>query len=359
MGLSTLQGHTVTSATVTRPKWGIWYADAAIDSEETLVGRVTLKVGDLSLSGTILGGGPSKGRSRYSIVGGAGGWGRSIPKESYEDDAGVKVSTILGDAAAAVGESIDATAIGSARVGPRYARPEGAASAVLERYAPSGWYVGEDGVTRLGTRGTSTLPAKAVIGPIDKARRTVSIASEEISAIQPGIVVEGIEAIDVVHDLAPSGLRTTLWGTRGGVETSRFAETVRTLLDQLDPYRKFRGVTEYRVINQVGDYLNLQPVLASLGMPDLPRVSMRPGVSGCRSDVMLGSFVLVGFVNSDPSRPYVSAFAGADGEGFVPLLTEIDAATFVKLADGLRMVAATGDLAGGILPIVGTTRVMG
>lgn len=360
MGLSKLQGHTVTSATVTRPKWGIWYADTSLDGEHVLTGRVALQIADLTLSGTILGGGPSKGRSRYTIVGGAGGWGRTIARESYEDDAGVKASTVLGDAAVAVGETLDRSTLPSlVRLGPRYTRREGPASKVLELYAPGGWYVGEDGVTYIGQRAATTLPAKAVLGPVDRARRTVTIASEEIAAIAPGVVVDGIEAIDVVHDLSPSGLRTTIWGARGEVDTSRLSQALRTMLDQLDPNRHFRGVYEYRVAEQVGEFLNLQPALLSLGMPDLPRVPVRPGVAGCKTEVMPGCQVLVGFVNADPSRPFVMSFDSPDAEGFKPLAMEIDATTVVKIADGMLPIAKTGDLAGGIWPIVGTTRALG
>jgi hypothetical protein len=80
---------------------------------------------------------------------------------------------------------------------------------------------------------------------------------------------------------------------------------------------------------------------------------VRPGVSGCRSDVALGSRVLVVFVDSDPARPQVIGFEDADGEGFTPLLTEIDASTFVNLGAGALPVARAGDLAG-IFPVVTT-----
>lgn len=360
MGLmASLADRRVTSARVTLPAWGRWYADATVDGEFDLTGRVTLKVADLTLSGTILSGGKDKGRSFFRVVAGAGGWGKNIAAESYDDDAGVKLSTIIGDAARAAGETIDASTLpSSARIGPRYARKAGPASSVLELHAPRGWYVDEQGTTRIGARPASTLIVKATHGPVNLARGTVELASDSIATILPGLVVDGLEAVDVVHELTESKLRSTIWGARTN-GSSRMLDAFRTILEQLDPDRKFRGVTEYRVVTQEGEFLNLQPELVSTGMPDLPRVHVRPGVSGCRSDVMLGSLVLVGFVNADPSRPYVAHFEGADGEGFIPLLTEIDAATVVKLADGVRPMPATGDLAGGIWPIVGTTRVMG
>jgi hypothetical protein len=88
-------------------------------------------------------------------------------------------------------------------------------------------------------------------------------------------------------------------------------------------------------------------------------VPVRPGVSGCEAVLTLGSRVGVMFFDGEPTRPFVACFEDADGEGFVPTTLSIDALTVVRLADGVRPMPATGDLAGGIWPIVGTTRVLG
>jgi hypothetical protein len=76
-------------------------------------------------------------------------------------------------------------------------------------------------------------------------------------------------------------------------------------------------------VTQEGERLNLQPVRVSLGMPDLLRVPVRPGVAGARADVALGSTVLVSFVNADPARPVVVGFEAPDGQGFAPLRLDL------------------------------------
>ncbi len=190
----------------------------------------------------------------------------------------------------------------------------------------------------------------------------MELASDAISAILPGVVVDGIAAIDVEHEVTPNGIRSRIWGARSGASanaTSRALAAFRVLIDQLDPDRNYRGVTEYRVVTQEGDRLNLQPVRVSTGMPTLRRVPMRPGVSGAKSTVALGSLVLVAFVDASPARPVVVGFSDAESDGFTPILTSVDASTFVNLADALLPMPRTGDLAGGIWPIVGTTRVIG
>ena len=333
---ATLAGHRATSATIQIPEWGCWYADASVDGEHALSGRVDLVIADLTLKGTVIAGGVSKGRAHYRIVAGAAGWGKQLPSKAYANDAGVKVSTVLGDVASAAGETLDASTVSTSnRVGPSYVRPEGPAVRVLEQQAPRGWYVGEDGVTRLGKRAAKTLPAGVTHGPVDLARRTVTLAGESIASIRPGLVVDGLTAVDVQHEIsATGGLRSTVWG-RSFSSSSRRLATLQALQEQLDPARRFRGITEYRVVTRDGKRLNLQPVRVSTGMPDLARVYVRPGVSGCEAEVALGSRVLVAFVDSDPARPVVTSFEDAEGEGFEP--------TTVTISKGVLGVARMTD----------------
>jgi hypothetical protein len=101
---------------------------------------------------------------------------------------------------------------------------------------------------------------------------------------------------------------------------------------------RFRGLYEYRVVTQEDERLNLQAVQVALGMPDIRRAFVRPGVAGCRADVALGSRVLVAFVNADPARPVVVGFEDAEGAGFAPgrldLVGEDDAAVIAADAPG-------------------------
>lgn len=330
MGVASLNDHLVTSARVSIPAWGAWYAEVSIDGEKLLSGSVTLKLADLTLKGTVLSGGPSKGRSHYRIVAGAGGWGKTIEKKSYANDAQVKVATVIGDAAKAAGETLGT--VPNDRVGPAFVRPSGPAVWVLEQVSSRQWYVDEAGVTQIGQRVAGKLPASVTHGPVDLARGTVTLASESIATILPGLVVDGLTAVDVLHEVsAEGGLRSTVYGARGP-GSSRIPDAIWSVVDQYDPDRRFRGVTEYRVVTLDGNRLNLQPVRVSTGMPDLRRVTVRPGVAGCDGTASLGSRVLVGFVDSDPSRPFVASFEDADGEGFQPTSLKLRGDTIELLA---------------------------
>lgn len=332
---ATLAGHLVTSARATLPAWGCWYAEVAVDGEVPLAGRVELVIADLKLQGTILSGGPEKGRSSYRVVAGAGGWGKTIKATSDTNDAGVKLATVLGAAAREVGETL-APIDPSQRVGPGWTRPRGPAHLLLDSLAPRAWYIDEAGTTRLGARPKTELVAKAArITPVDLARGVVELAAEQIATLVPGVVVDGLQAVDVEHAVsAEGGLRTKVWGARGG-PSSRFHEAIAALLPDL----RFVGVSEYRIVTQEGKRLNLQPVRVSTGMPDLRRVVVRPGVPGCEATYTPGARVLVGFVDRDPARAYVAGFADAEDEGFVPIMLTIAKGTFPAARMGDAVVA--------------------
>jgi hypothetical protein len=329
---ATLAGRHATSARVTIPSWGLWFADVALDGEHTLSGAADLVLSDLTLKGAILSGGPAKGRSHYRVVGGAGGWGKTIPRRPYGSDVGVRIATILSDAAREAGETLSG-ASSTDRVGPGYVRNEGAASLTLERFAHKGWYVDDDGTTKIGQRASSALDSAVPrVSQVDLARGTVTLAPTLLAPIKPGVVVDGLTAVDVQHEFTPKGIRSTVWGALAS-GTSRALDALKRLIDQLDPNRKFRGIYEYRVVTLEGSRVNLQPVRVSTGMPSLARVKVRPGVAGCEATLALGSTVGVMFFDGEPTRPFVFSFEDAEGEGFEPtMLKFVGGADFVALA---------------------------
>lgn len=353
---SSLNGINVTQARVDIPSWGVWHAEATLDEEAELSGEVTLKIRDLTLTGTVMSGGSSQGRSHWRIAAGAGGWGREIAAAAYANDAGVKYSTILEDAARAAGETIEATTLPTTKAPGAFVRERAPAARVLQLLVPEGWYVDENGVTRIGQRASAALSVDAERGPMDRARGTVTIATEQIATVLPGVIVDGLQAVDVRHEVTSSGLRSTLWGAGIAPTSRRLASLKRLILSLLPDYR-YRGAYEYRVVTIEGARLNLQPVRVSSRMPDLRRVPVRPGVAGCTAEVALGSRVLVTFVDADPARPVVISHEDEDGDGFAPvsltLVGEDDAA--LDVADPTRRVVRYGDQVS--IPVVGAAAV--
>lgn len=353
MSTASINGHIVTRARVHVPAWGVPWVEASVDTDEPIGGRaVTFKLADLSMQMTVMSGGPGpKGAARYRLAGGAGSWGKLVAAKGYANDAGVAARTVLEDAARECGETIDPSTMPTTRLGPAYARENAPASRALEDIAPAGWYVDSDGLTRIGKRAPSSLPEGAQIAGIDRSLGIVDLASDSVAGIVPGVRVEELEAVDVMHTVEPGSVRSTLW-TAGIASTSRELAALRRIMEQLDPRRRYRGVFEYRVVTQESERLNLQPLRVSTGMPMLRRVYVRPGVSGARANVALGSRVVVSFLDADPSRPIVIGFEDAEGDGFLPMKLEIDAVTELDLGESAIMTR----LAGGT-PLQGVARI--
>jgi hypothetical protein len=316
---ASVAGIGATKLRIYTPPWGAWWVEAQLEAESSLSGRVTIVASDRTLSGTIVSGGISgQGKSAYRIVGGAGGWARPAPPRSYNDPSGVKLSTVLEEAATDAGEVFDAPPPATL-IGTAWARDDGPASRVLELLARRAWHVDDAGLTHLGRRLRLAIPLAdgMELGPIDRARGCVDIAGEQIADILPGQVIDGLEVVEVETTISGSSVRSTAYFASPHGDGGQVDLALEAAIGRLFPWLRYaRSPFEYRVVTQDGELLNLQPVLASLGLDDLEGIAVRPGVAGVRADVALGSRVLVSFINADPSRPVVVGFEDADSDGF-------------------------------------------
>jgi hypothetical protein len=313
MSGTTLNGRAVTKCRVSLPAWGVWFAEAEIDTAEALTGAATLVMPGLTLVGTILSGGTDRGRARFRIAGGAGGWGRTVAAKAYANDVGVKHATILGDVARDCGETLGT--VPAAVAGPAYTRAAGPAVAVLDDLHARGWYVDAAGVTQIGLRAATTYSGTAVRLRPEPASNRLELAPSTLEGLLPGAVIDGVAAVDVEHVLDQT-LRTTVYGARVGCTGDVVAGPLAKAIELVTAAHRFFAPWEYRVVQRVGERLHLQAPRASSGMPNLGYVRVRPGVSGMRARPKLGSLVIVSFVDGDASRPMVVGFDDAENPGF-------------------------------------------
>jgi len=333
MTIATIDGNACSRARVHLPSWGVWYADLDVVGAVALSGAVTIAIGAATYAGTIVVGGVYEGRSAYRVAGGAHGWRTAIAGHSYVNDLGVKRASIVTDAAAACGEDIDTAGLVGA-IGPAYVRAADLASRVLDDAAPRAWYVGVEGTTRFGARTATTITTDAPRVRVDPAAGMITIAPDpaDVAALVPGVSLDGATAVDVQIDVdAESGLRATLYSSPWGA--SRRSNAWRAIVRAIVPEARWNGAHEYRVVALESDSgrLALQAVRTVRGMPDLRFVRVRPGIAGASCDPMLGSLVLVTFVDSDPARPVVVAFDDEDAPGFVPTAAALDATASVTI----------------------------
>lgn len=345
--MATLNGQPVTACRVQIPAYGLWWAEVECASDVVQSGPAALVLEDLTMVGTILTGGAYQQRTRYRIVGGSGGWGRTIAAKSYANDLGVKLALVLRDAALACGEAlgvVDPTAT----VGPAWAREKGPASHQLHELVPQSWYVDAAGVTQVGRRlpVPFTGAASRMVNDAAQVRYEVAPESGALSALVPGVVVDGVEAVDVEHEIDAEGrLRSTLWG-RGIADTSRVPEAFRRIVEAFTAGSRFHAPWEYRIVQASAGFVDLQIVRVSSGMPDLRHVPAFPALTYADSAPpmvpALGSTCVVSFLNGDPSRPQIMARAGD------PVLVGVSAFPAAAVVSGGGPVTATHALLGKI-----------
>lgn len=339
------------SATISVPKTGTWTGMIEVDHDETLTGQVTIVIGDRTMVGTIRRGTAFNGAGKYLVYGGAAAWQTALPAKGYQRDGGVQLSTLLSDLARETGETV-ASGFADRSVGEAYVREAACASRTLGvLVGRNGWYIGDNGETVIGTRPSGNVEAEYEVLDYSPEAKKITLATETPSGIDPGlsVTVEG-------ESLTLSNLTITLDGVVGyATDQDVTANALRTLVREELSKLTYLGVYEYRVSGQSGDRLTLRMPDKSLGLPDLSKVAMRPGIPGANATVRVGSAVIVQFVNGDPSRPMIVAFAAPDGDGFVSPLVSLDAdsielgsavAAVLNTAASMQVVVASGSSAG-------------
>lgn len=314
-----LNNARVTSVTVKTPFYGAWSADVTmaaadeiVDTQKRPTTAVTLVIGDLTLRGTIVRQAVYGGARSIWIVAGAGGWRNVIAAKGYAQSSGIKLSTVLNDAARAAGESI---VIGTDRtIGTSYAREKAAAERVLALETAGAWWIDTSGVTQLAAR-TSTL----VVAPFTVVKHLggagqFEIATDTPSQWQPGRTftapqTPGTHTISsVTLDASNDGkVRLFVLAKFDGL-TERLLVSIRKLIRAEMAQQSYAGVWEYTIVS--GTTTTVDVKSDHLTMPDLTKVPMMPGLLG---EVVLptaGAKCRIRFVNNDPTRPECVGIVG-------------------------------------------------
>jgi hypothetical protein len=333
-----VNGHRLRALKLQVSTVGPWVAEVDLTEPAAISGKVTLAVGETELVGTVVTqqSGEFALQTTARIVGGAGGWGKLLSARGYHNDAGVKARLIAEDAARECGESIQSFAPGADRVGLDYARANEAASTVLE-YAAGGapWWVDYNGLTYVGARPSSSLDASSYVLQSYNARERVGqLAIDDLASLHIGSIVsdERLDGPQVVRDFEVSTrdnspLRASVWFGGLPSEPGRLAGLMRAIIRRTTA-GELPGCYRYRVVTMNGDgRVDLQAVRKQAGVPDLRSCAQWPGVPGTTPTLALGSEVIVQFIDSDPSQPMITAYAGPGGAGFVPTQLVLGGAT--------------------------------
>ena len=190
------------------PPSGGWIADVALDSTALPpLGSTALTIGDLQLVGAVTAAGyddhPVGGARPRVIVEGGAGWGLVLARGgAYEAPEGVRLSTVLGDLAALVGEPYDAPDDVLLTPGYGWAIPtahwpvtgRAVLADLVARGAVPTWRVAPSGRTRFDgwpSSGAADGAVRVTSRNLARARRHVA-CDQRVAALLPGATLEGV-----------------------------------------------------------------------------------------------------------------------------------------------------------------------
>jgi thiol-disulfide isomerase/thioredoxin len=287
-----VNGLQIVSGRLLIPDTGLWTADLQLAGAVPLSGVATVVIGNLTLVGSVYRSSAYGGQVSARLVGGAGGWRTVIPAQGYGNAGGVKLSTILGDAASACGETISVNAdspVGNAFT--RLALFDAVASDVLQ-YAVdggyiSGWYVDPTGTTQTGDWPAETISTPFTVTDQRPDEGVIVVATEDYASWMPGCQfaapqLSGTYTSAGVHYVwTPDGQfrfevlteTPTLTTTAPPVSTfDRFLGAIEALVRRLIAPTRFYARYNYTVSNPTLTTVDLTPINAKLGLPDLQNV---------------------------------------------------------------------------------------
>ncbi len=295
----------ILSGRITIPLYGTWSGDIVLAGGTTVSGATALVLGDLTMrcyarparSGTFAG----KASSR--VVGGAGGWNKTIAAKGYRHASGVKLSTVLKDAASAAGEQI--TVSSDRVIGPRWMRKRGRASRALRMLLDGAWWVDNDGVTQTKARTATTIASPFMLTDYKPYLGLFTVSTEKFKDWMPGRrfsapTLSGTQTISSVSLVIADG-KVTLHVTNSDTAEQRLVQDIRAIVrDEMCRLENGTIVT-YEITRAEEQEIDCKPVDGGTEWPPLAGVPLFPGLLGAVVTPTVGKTCLIVFANNDPT----------------------------------------------------------
>lgn len=212
---ASLSGIPVTRAELTVPFSGPWHADVILDRA---VGPTPAGLQSLSLAGSLwtcssIRAIDFSGERGFRLVGGGGGWRRTVPAREYASPAGVPTQVICNDVSAIVGETppvVDASQ--PAIIGQYWCRQAGLASLVLALLFGAAWWMDPNGTVQTAPRVATPIGSPFQVLTVRPDLGLYEVSTEFPGDWMPGRTFVGPTASAtisrVVHRLERGSLRT-------------------------------------------------------------------------------------------------------------------------------------------------------
>ena len=280
-------GLQILSGSLLVPLVGAWTADLQLAGSGTLSGKVSVIIGNLTLTGTVIRSDPYGAQTKARLVGGAGGWRTSVPAQGYGSSSGVKLSTLLSDAAMAAGETVNVPSDTS--VGNGYARCSFGTSVAADilwhmidlGFIPA-WYIDPAGTTQ-----AQAWPSNAIATPFTVTNHNpdegkVEIATEDYVSWMPGCT---FTAPQLAGTFTSAGVHY-VWDPGGKFRFEVLTQTSPTdtgdrvlgpiqqvIQKEMAPSRLY-GRYRYTTSNPSASTIDCTPKNTKLGLPDLQNVPL-------------------------------------------------------------------------------------
>lgn len=271
---ATLNGIQIVSGTLAIPLVGMWTADVHIATDTPETGPATIVLGNLTLQGTVFRAEPFAGQTRARIVGGGGGWRKTLPERGYANQSGVSLKMVLSDAASECGEKVNVT---DTQIGPFYARPADRASFSLRAFCPA-WYVDTAGVTQIAPWPVVVVGSEFQVIDQNPDEGVVTIATEDYASWLPGAsftsdTLSGtFQCAGVVYRFDGDGKfrLEVLTDDR----SDRMLGPILGIIDQRVAPARFYGRYRYSISNPSTTTVDATPIDSSIGLPSLQGVPL-------------------------------------------------------------------------------------
>lgn len=306
---ASLNGEQITSARITIPAFGAWHGDVTLALPNAIAGDVTITIGDLTLIGHSYRMASFAGARGLRVVGGHGGWQQQVAPQAYETPSGVLASTVLGDAATAVQETL--VLANDIVLGSAFVRERCVASRVLRQIVGDTWWIDVDGVTKTAARDTSPIATDFQVIHFSGTTGNFVIATEAIHDWMPGrtftsptvLTSQTISSSTIVLGNDGKARVELLTNTASANAGDRLVSELRSLIREDFPSLTFLGLYEYSVQASPGGTVDASPTNTTLPLPSIS--SIRETFPLMSATLTVGDLILVGFVNGDPTRPTV------------------------------------------------------
>jgi hypothetical protein len=99
--------------------------------------------------------------------------------------------------------------------------------------------------------------------------------------------------------------------------SDRLTGPLRAIARRADPLAPYRAMYRAKVVAQSGDHLRVDVIPEDTGglLPPMSQIPLRHGIPGITVQVGGGAYVLVGWENGRPNRPFAGLWANPSGTG--------------------------------------------